>query len=180
MNVAARSSAPRLVLSLLLLAYIFNFLDRQILGILAGPIIADLHLTDAEFGAIGGLAFALLYLEGGRLRCGVDHHETLGRFGLRVGRSHANDAIGPDLEAHLARNISRRRHDDAGLVLDERPFGRLGRATCEREHAHPSRQNLHGTPLETIRIFRPGNSKLKKGPEGERREKGTDLFLLQK
>lgn len=50
-----------LVLALLLLAYIFNFLDRQILGILAGPIIADLKLTDAEFGAIGGLAFALLY-----------------------------------------------------------------------------------------------------------------------
>ena len=51
----------RLVLALLLLAYIFNFLDRQILGILAGPIIADLKLTDAEFGAIGGIAFALLY-----------------------------------------------------------------------------------------------------------------------
>ena len=50
-----------LVLALLLLAYIFNFLDRQILGILAGPIIADLKLTDAEFGAIGGIAFALLY-----------------------------------------------------------------------------------------------------------------------
>ena len=27
-------------------AYIFNYLDRQILGILAGPIIAELHLTD--------------------------------------------------------------------------------------------------------------------------------------
>ena len=50
-----------IVLGLLLLAYIFNFLDRQILGILAGPIIADLKLTDAEFGAIAGLAFALLY-----------------------------------------------------------------------------------------------------------------------
>ena len=48
------------VLALLLLAYIFNFLDRQILGILAGPIIADLKLDDAQFGAIGGLAFALL------------------------------------------------------------------------------------------------------------------------
>ncbi len=44
-----------------MLAYIFNFLDRQILGILAAPIKADLHLTDTEFGAIGGLAFALLY-----------------------------------------------------------------------------------------------------------------------
>jgi MFS family permease len=51
----------RVVLALLLLAYIFNFLDRQILGILAQPIKADLHLTDTEFGAIGGLAFALLY-----------------------------------------------------------------------------------------------------------------------
>ena len=50
-----------LVLAILLIAYIFNFLDRQILGILAGPIIADLKLTDAEFGAIGGLAFAMLY-----------------------------------------------------------------------------------------------------------------------
>lgn len=49
------------VLAILLLAYIFNFLDRQILGILAQPIKADLNLTDTEFGAIGGFAFALLY-----------------------------------------------------------------------------------------------------------------------
>jgi len=56
----ARPSA-NVVLALLLLAYIFNFLDRQILGILAQPIKADLHLSDTEFGAIGGLAFALLY-----------------------------------------------------------------------------------------------------------------------
>ena len=58
---APRLASPNLVLALLLLAYIFNFLDRQILGILAGPIIADLKLTDAEFGAIAGLAFAILY-----------------------------------------------------------------------------------------------------------------------
>jgi MFS family permease len=44
-----------------LLAYIFNFLDRQILGILGPSIKAELHLSDTEFGAIGGLAFALLY-----------------------------------------------------------------------------------------------------------------------
>jgi predicted MFS family arabinose efflux permease len=50
-----------MVLSLLLVAYIFNFLDRQILGILAQPIKADLNLSDTQFGAIGGLAFALLY-----------------------------------------------------------------------------------------------------------------------
>ena len=60
----AGSVRPRsggIVLTLLLLAYILNFLDRQILGILAQPIKADLELSDAQFGAIGGLAFALLY-----------------------------------------------------------------------------------------------------------------------
>lgn len=61
MSVKARTTSPNAVLALLLLAYIFNFLDRQILGILAGPIITDLKLTDAEFGAIGGIAFAILY-----------------------------------------------------------------------------------------------------------------------
>ncbi len=60
----ARQSTPGyrgVVLAMLLLVYTFNFLDRQILGILAVPIKADLGLTDAQFGAIGGLAFALLY-----------------------------------------------------------------------------------------------------------------------
>ena len=50
-----------LVLALLLIAYIFNFLDRQIVGILGTSIQAELHLSNAEFGAIGGTAFALLY-----------------------------------------------------------------------------------------------------------------------
>lgn len=60
-----KSAAPRrsasLVLALLLVAYVFNFLDRQILGILGPSIQADLHLSNGEFGAIGGTAFALLY-----------------------------------------------------------------------------------------------------------------------
>lgn len=58
---ASRPGYPRLVLAMLLLVYTFNFLDRQILGILAKPIMEDLHLTKTEFGAIGGLAFAILY-----------------------------------------------------------------------------------------------------------------------
>jgi predicted MFS family arabinose efflux permease len=49
------------VLAVLLIAYIFNFLDRQILGILGPSIQADLGLTNSQFGAVGGLAFALLY-----------------------------------------------------------------------------------------------------------------------
>ena len=56
-----RSANPNVILAFLLLTYIFNFLDRQILGILAGSIMKDLGLNDAQFGAIGGLAFALLY-----------------------------------------------------------------------------------------------------------------------
>jgi MFS family permease len=58
---ADRERTGRLVLAMLLLAYILNFLDRQMLAILAQPIKADLQLSDTQFGAIGGLAFALLY-----------------------------------------------------------------------------------------------------------------------
>ena len=49
------------VLAILLVAYIFNFIDRQIIGILAGPIQDELGLTDSQLGLMGGLAFALFY-----------------------------------------------------------------------------------------------------------------------
>lgn len=49
------------VLVLLILIYAFNFLDRQIVGILAGPIMAELQLTKSEMGLMGGIAFAALY-----------------------------------------------------------------------------------------------------------------------
>ena len=46
---------------ILLVVYTFNFIDRQIVGILAVPIKAELGLSDTELGLMGGLAFALLY-----------------------------------------------------------------------------------------------------------------------
>ncbi|MDB5683824.1 MAG: hypothetical protein JWM75_1522, partial [Sphingomonas bacterium] len=49
------------VLAMLLLVYTFNFLDRQILGILVAPIKAELQLSDTQLGLLGGIAFALLY-----------------------------------------------------------------------------------------------------------------------
>ncbi|WP_240953726.1 MFS transporter [Sphingomonas sp. G-3-2-10] len=49
------------VLAMLLLVYTFNFLDRQILSILAQPVKASLQLTDTQLGLLGGLAFAALY-----------------------------------------------------------------------------------------------------------------------
>jgi predicted MFS family arabinose efflux permease len=48
------------VLFLFLLMSMFGFVDRQVIGSLGEPIKASLHLTDAEFGVLGGLAFALL------------------------------------------------------------------------------------------------------------------------
>ena len=60
----AGAESPRyriLVLAMLVLVYTFNFIDRQIVGILAVPIKADLGLTDTQLGLMGGLAFALFY-----------------------------------------------------------------------------------------------------------------------
>ena len=57
----SRTTSPNVALGMLLLVYIFNFVDRQILAILAGPIQADLGLSDTQMGLLGGLAFALLY-----------------------------------------------------------------------------------------------------------------------
>ncbi|MCK5326945.1 MAG: MFS transporter [Woeseiaceae bacterium] len=49
------------VMFILVVVYTFNFIDRQIVGILAVPIKADLNLTDTQLGLMGGLAFALFY-----------------------------------------------------------------------------------------------------------------------
>lgn len=49
------------MLWLLLIVYIFNFIDRSIVGILAEPIARDLKLSDTQIGLMTGLAFALFY-----------------------------------------------------------------------------------------------------------------------
>ena len=49
------------VLVLLTMVSTLNFLDRQIVNILAEPIKHDLHLTDGQLGIITGLSFALFY-----------------------------------------------------------------------------------------------------------------------
>ena len=51
----------RYALTILLIIYILNFLDRQIVAILAEPIKHDLHLADWQLGVMTGLAFALFY-----------------------------------------------------------------------------------------------------------------------
>lgn len=51
----------RIMMWVLLLVYILNFLDRQILNILAEPIKADLQLSDTQLGLLAGPAFAVFY-----------------------------------------------------------------------------------------------------------------------
>ena len=58
----AFSSAYRsYALGLLVVVYIFNFIDRSILGILVEPIKRDLGVNDTMMGFLGGIAFATFY-----------------------------------------------------------------------------------------------------------------------
>src|SRR5690606_16252381 len=65
---AVRSEAPALsarsvdyVVGLLFLVYLLNYLDRQIVNILAEPIKRELGLADWQLGLMTGLAFAVFY-----------------------------------------------------------------------------------------------------------------------
>ena len=49
------------VLGLLMLIYAFNFIDRQVITILAPELKRDLGLTDAQLGLLYGTAFAMFY-----------------------------------------------------------------------------------------------------------------------
>lgn len=48
-------------LGILTLVYLVNFVDRQILSILANDVKADLGITDAQLGFLYGTAFAIFY-----------------------------------------------------------------------------------------------------------------------
>ncbi len=52
---------PKIMLFALLLVYILNFLDRQIVNILAEPIKGELGLSDTQLGLLAGPAFAVFY-----------------------------------------------------------------------------------------------------------------------
>jgi predicted MFS family arabinose efflux permease len=54
-------SGRGMMMTMLVVAYTLNFIDRQIIGILAEPIKVELGLTDAQLGWMGGTAFALFY-----------------------------------------------------------------------------------------------------------------------
>ena len=58
---AAPTAYAWLVLGMLWFVYVLNFLDRQLLSILAKPIQDSLGVTDGQLGLITGLYFALFY-----------------------------------------------------------------------------------------------------------------------
>ena len=51
----------RIALLVLIVVSVFNYLDRTVISILQVPIKRDLSLSDAQLGALTGLAFALFY-----------------------------------------------------------------------------------------------------------------------
>ena len=48
-------------LAVLVIGYVVNFVDRQILAVLLEPIRKDLLFNDFQLGLLGGLAFAVFY-----------------------------------------------------------------------------------------------------------------------
>lgn len=57
----ATTAYRRYVVWLLFIVYVFNFIDRQILGIVNEEIKQEFDLHDWQLGALGGLAFAIFY-----------------------------------------------------------------------------------------------------------------------
>lgn len=47
--------------AVLMLAYIFSFIDRQVLNLLVGPVRRDLHISDTQMSLLIGFSFALFY-----------------------------------------------------------------------------------------------------------------------
>ena len=59
----------RYALGVLFVVYVFNFIDRQIVTILAEPIKQDLQIADWQLGLMTGTAFAIFYCTLGNSDC---------------------------------------------------------------------------------------------------------------
>lgn len=52
---------PWFVVAILMVAYVFSFVDRQVLNLLVGPIRRDLGINDTQMSLLMGFSFALFY-----------------------------------------------------------------------------------------------------------------------
>ena len=60
-----KSFGAQAMLGLLVVLYVINYIDRQILSVLLEPIKQDLGVSDTAMGLLTGLAFALFYTMAG-------------------------------------------------------------------------------------------------------------------
>lgn len=60
-NHGSSSAYAWFVVAILLLAYVFSFMDRQILSLLVGPIRRDLGINDTQMSLLLGFSFAIFY-----------------------------------------------------------------------------------------------------------------------
>ena len=58
-NAEQSTASPWYTLIVLIVAYVFAFLDLQILSLLVGPLERDLHITDTQVSVLQGFVFAL-------------------------------------------------------------------------------------------------------------------------
>ena len=58
---ASGGAAAWYAVAVLTVAYMFSYIDRQILSLMVGPIRADLDISDTQFSLLHGLAFAIMY-----------------------------------------------------------------------------------------------------------------------
>jgi MFS family permease len=72
----------RVMLWTLLVVYVLNFLDRQIINILAEPIKGELKLSDTQLGLLAGPAFAVFYAVLGIPIARYADRRTTNRVGL--------------------------------------------------------------------------------------------------
>ena len=61
MRATSASLYPWYAAGVLMSAYVFSYLDRQILYLMVGPIRKDLHITDFQFSLLSGAAFGIFY-----------------------------------------------------------------------------------------------------------------------
>lgn len=67
------------VVAILMTAYVFSFVDRQILNLLVGPIRRDLGISDTQMSLLMGFSFAIFYsLLGIPLGRAADNHDRRG------------------------------------------------------------------------------------------------------
>src|SRR5262245_53608504 len=73
------------VLLLLTLVYTLNFIDRNLLSVIAQPVIEAFHLSDSEYGFLNGPPFAIFYaLMGIPIAMAADRYNRVAIVGLCI------------------------------------------------------------------------------------------------